>query len=316
MAGIITITFNPSLDKSIDAPCLEPDRKLHCSAVGYHPGGGGINISRVLKRLGENPVTSYLSGGFYGKHIQQLLLQEGIESNAIKIKAQTRENIIILDTSSGRQYLLDTPGPVIQSTEWQRLLKLVARQKAEFIAGSGSIPPGVPVDIYARLARIAHKQNAKLIIDTSGEALQHALAEKVFLIKPNLKELAHISGKENVNRDEAMDYAVSIIGKGRCKNIVVSLAAEGALLASEKYKLKIHAPVVNAVSTIGAGDSMTAGIIYGLAKRMTMPDAVKFGVACGTATTLHPGCLLANKEDIKLLYKKINNAKAGCVSIN
>lgn len=310
MAGIITITFNPSLDKSIDAPCLEPDRKLHCSAVGYHPGGGGINISRILKRLGKDAVTTYLSGGLYGKHIQQLLSQEDIQSDAVKIKGQTRENIILLDTSSNRQYLLDTPGPVIRPNEWQRLLDLIAKQRADFIVGSGSIPVGVPEDIYGRLARIAQKQKAKLIIDTSGAALQHALHEKVFLIKPNLKELEYISGKESINKSETVSYARSIIGQGKCKNIVVSLAADGALLVSGKHELEIKAPKVTPASTIGAGDSMTGGIIYGLSKKMTLPDAVKFGVACGTATTLQQGCLLASKRDIQLLYRRMNETKS------
>lgn len=307
MANIVTITFNPALDKSIDIPYLEPDRKLHCTAVGYHPGGGGINISRVLKRLGLKPETCYLSGGFYGKHIQRLLLQEGIKSNAVQIKGQTRENVILLNASNGKQYLLDTPGPVIQTGEWQRLLDLIAKQRADFIVGSGSLPIGVPDDIYGRLARIAEKQDAKLIIDTSGEALKYALTENVFLIKPNLKELAYVSGRETIEKNAAIDYAQSIIKQGRCKNVVVSLAAEGALLVSGKYELKIQAPEVNAVSTIGAGDSMTAGMIYGLARKMNMPAAVGFGIACGTATTLQQGCLLANKRDIKTLYRKMNN---------
>lgn len=305
MPVIVTITFNPSVDKMTSIAAMDPEKKMQCSEARYDPGGGGINIARVLHRL-EAPVSAiYFKGGHYGEVLEELLKDESITCNTIKIKGQTRENLIVLDRSSNFQYRFNMPGPVITENEWLQCLELVARIPADIIVGSGSLPEGVPLDIYTRISEIAAQKNAKLIVDTSGEALQHALSANVFLVKPNIKELATLTGKEIPDIASAAEYGLSVLKSSKCEAFAVSAGAQGALLITREKTYHIKAPDVKAVSTIGAGDSMVAGIVYGLHNNYTLYEAVRFGVALGSATTMQPGTHLCNAEDAMCIYKSM-----------
>jgi 6-phosphofructokinase 2 len=310
MSSIITITFNPTIDKSTSVAALMPERKLKCTEPVYEPGGGGINVSRAIKKLGGESTAVYLAGGYSGKSFTNLLDKEFISSIIIETADSTRENLIVVEKTSNQQYRFGMPGPSVQEHEWRKCLVAIENVKdVDYIVASGSLPRGVPIDIFARIATIAKKKNAKFIVDTSGEALKNAVNEGVYLIKPNLGELSSLVGKEELNIELVDDVARTIIDKGNCEVIIVSMGPAGAMLVTKDTALHILPPVVIRKSTVGAGDSMVAGIVLSLSTNKTLSEAVRYGVACGTAATMNPGtelCRLQDAEDIYSMIQKMS----------
>lgn len=306
--NIITITFNPCVDKSTTIPSLVPEKKLRCSPPVFEPGGGGINVARALRKLGESSTAIYPSGGYSGNFLNSLLQEEQISTITIDIKNHTRENMIALDLATNLQYRFGMPGSELYEAEWKACLKAIEESKATFIVASGSLPTGVPVDIFARIATMAKKQNRKLIIDSSGPALELALREGVFLAKPNLGELSKLAGKEEINPNEIEPFARELIMKGACEILVVSMGMAGALLISKEKVYKVTAPAVKIKSTVGAGDSMVAGMVKMLALGKNLKEVLQYGIACGTAATMNSGTQLCNKEDVENLFTTIQSA--------
>lgn len=306
MSSIITITFSPCIDKTTSVPALIPEKKLKCKAPKLGTGGGGINVARALKKLGCEATAIYPAGGYTGKFFTQLMEKENIPSIVIETINHTRENMIVLDESTNNQYRLGMPGTELSENEWKQCLKAVEEIKnAEFIIASGRLPPGVPLNIYAQLAKIAKSRKTKFIVDTSGEALKQAVDEGVYLLKPNLDELSSLAGKKELQPSEVKDIANVIIAKGKCEVIVVSMGAAGAILVTTDIAEIITSPPVIRKSTIGAGDSMVAGITFYLSQGKSLVEAVQYGVACGTAATMNPGIELCKKEDADKLYALI-----------
>lgn len=316
MSRIITITLNPAIDKSTAVPVLLPERKLRCSVPVFEPGGGGINVARAITRLGGEAQAIYLGGGHTGKFFESMLHAEGIPALCVPIAGRTRENLIVTDNSSHAQYRFDMPGPVVETYEWQHLLEVI-RQTGDiaYIVVSGSLPPGVPADIFASLSAIAAIKGARFIADTSGEALMETLREGVYLIKPNARELAAFAGVNVLAEAEIIKVAKEIICTKRCEVVVVSMGEAGAMLVTADNSTKITAPRVQRISTVGAGDSMLAGIVYSLSTGKNLLEAVQFGVACGTAATLNPGTALCKKEDALLLFEDVRKKQLLTTSI-
>ncbi len=310
MPSIITVTFNPAIDKSTTVPVLIPEKKLRCTAPVFEPGGGGVNVSRAIKKLGGHSVALYLAGGHTGKLFTRLLLEEGVDSIVTETDEYTRENLEVLETVSNQQYRFGMPGPLIREAEWQDCLRNIERMEGvEYMVASGSLPPGVPTDIFARIAWTARQKNARMIVDTSGEALKHAVQEGVYLIKPNLSELASIAGTKELDFESVDDVAREVIGRGKCDVVVVSMGPTGAMLVTRDLAQQIIPPPVKRQSTVGAGDSMVAGMVLSLVTKKTLTEAVQYGVACGTAATMNPGTGLCRKEDVDRLYKIIREKK-------
>ncbi|MEP7375719.1 MAG: hexose kinase [Chitinophagaceae bacterium] len=306
MSSIITITFSPCIDKSTTVSALIPEKKLKCTPPKLEPGGGGINVARAIKKLGGEATAIFPSGGYTGKYFTHLMELEKVSSVIIETANETRENIIVLDDSSNNQYRFGMPGTELSDPEWKLCLKAVEEtENAGFVIASGSLPPGVPLDIYAQLAKMAKKTNAKFIVDTSGEALKQAADEGVYLLKPNLGELGFLAGKSVLQPGEVKDIAAGIIEKGKCEVLVVSMGAAGAMLVTRNVAEIITPPPALKKSTVGAGDSMVAGIVFFLSQGKSLPEAVRYGVACGTAATMNPGTELCRKEDADRLYASI-----------
>ena len=306
MSKIITVTFNPVIDKSTTISSLVPEKKLRCTAPRFEPGGGGINVARAIKKLGGEATAIYPAGGYTGKFLEILMEKEGVPSLIIETRNHTRENLIVLDTSTNQQYRFGMPGPELLEDEWKSCLqKIKELDDIEFIVASGSLNPGMPLDIYARIAVIAKEKNAKLIVDTSGEPLKHAANAGLYLIKPNLGELSSLVGKEEINAEMVDDVALELIEKGKCEIVVVSMGAAGAMLVSKNEVIHMVPPTVRKRSTVGAGDCMVAGIVLSLARGLNLKEALRYGIASGTAATMNPGTELAKLEDVEKLYKLI-----------
>ncbi len=304
MSKIVTITFSPCIDKSTSVAALMPEKKLKCAAPKLEPGGGGINVSRALKKLGGDSIAIFPSGGYTGNFFNHLMVNENITTVIINALHETRENIIVIDESTNNQYRFGMPGTELMTVEWERCLAAVQEiEDVEFIIASGSLPPGVPLNIFAQLAKMAKNKNAKFIVDTSGEALKEALKEGVYLLKPNIGELSTLASQKKITEQEASTIARSFIIKGKCEVMVISMGADGAMLVTENIIEIIKPPEVKRKSTVGAGDSMMAGIIYYLSLGKNILEAVKYGVACGTAATMNYGTELCRKDDVEYLYK-------------
>lgn len=309
MSTIVTVTFSPCIVKTTSVKKLLPDKKLQYAAPKLEPGGGGINVARAIKKLGGDATAIFPSGGYTGKYFNHLLEVENIHVVIIEVQSETRENIIVLDEAENAQYRFGMPGTNLSDAEWMQCLKAVEEIKdISFIVASGSLPPGVPLNIFAQLAKIAKNKNAKFVVDTSGEALREAVNEGVYLLKPNLGELCFLSGKTHLKQLEIEAAAKEIIAEGKCEVVVISMGEQGALFVTSDLIKKIKSPAVIKKSTVGAGDSMLAGIVYYLSKQKDITEAVKYGVACGTAATMNTGTELCNLKDVEKIYGLMNKA--------
>ncbi|MDX2045189.1 MAG: 1-phosphofructokinase family hexose kinase [Chitinophagaceae bacterium] len=303
---IVTITLNPCIDKSTTAEKLFPEAKLRCSSMINEPGGGGINVSKALKKLGETATAVFPAGGHNGEMLKGLLKKEDIPFYALPAAHETRENWVILETQTNNQYRLTFPGENTNEETLQQVITKLKELKPEIIVASGSLPPGLPVNAFAQIAHTAKQLNSHYVLDTSGEALRAAADVGVFLLKPNLSELSRLIGKDKLNDEEVNEAANEIIQKGYAEAVAVSLGAGGALLVTGHFRERVIAPSVKKQSTVGAGDSMVAGMVYQLHKGKTFSEMIRLGVSCGTAATMNPGTQLFNPSDVYRLYEEIN----------
>ncbi len=305
--SVLTITLNPAVDKSSSVVNIIAERKLRCSSPRYNAGGGGINVSRALKRLGINSSTFFTSGGRTGALLEELLVKEGLDIELIRIESSTRENLNVVETSTSQQYRFVFPGETITAKEQLKILDFAEHfaPTPDYVVISGSPPVGVQPQFISLLIRKYKLKGSRVVIDTSGESLKAAVEEGVFLLKPNVGELASLTGKNALEDADVDADAEAIIAHGKASLVVVSLGARGAILYSQKEKIQMAPPVVKTRSTVGAGDSMVAGIVSILVTKGPVSEILRMGIACGSATTMAEGSALFAKKDVDRLLKKI-----------
>ena len=310
MPEIVTLTMNPALDIATATEQVAPTTKLRCDNPRYDPGGGGINVARAVHMLGGDALAVFPAGGASGQMIGELLTTEGTSHVVVPVPGITRESLAVVERRSGRQYRFLLPGPPLGAVDQQRCLDALAEHAkgAAFVVASGSLPPGVPSDFYTRVGRLAADCGSRFVLDSSGAALTGA-GNGIVLIKASLRELGQLYGGPIDDEASQNAAARAVIAAGRCKVIVVSLGAAGALLATERDCRRFPAAAVAPVGSIGAGDSMLAGILVALVRGQTMADAVRFGIAAGGAALLRPGTELCRHEDTERLYRQL---AAGC----
>ncbi len=305
--NVLTVTMNPTIDTSLTVDQVRPDVKLRSNKPRHEPGGGGINVSRAISILGGNSTAYFMAGGTNGTMLEQLLDEQDMNYIAVPIEGLTRENITVFEESSDQQFRFVLPGPEISNEECNEFtdkLKSV-KEKPDYIVISGSSPPGVPADTYARIAKRGKELGAKVIIDTKGEELKHALEEGVFLIKPNLRELRDLSGKELKNENEIQAAAKKIHDNGQSKIVVVSMGAGGVMVVSEEFTGKLTAPTVPIKSKVGAGDSTVAGITLFLSRRKPLIESILYGIAAGASAVMTGGTELCTRDDTDYLFARL-----------
>lgn len=302
---IVTLTLNPAVDKYIDVEKLIPEKKIRCGKMRIEAGGGGINVSKAINVLGGNSMAIFTSGGQNGQLLTELLKGVSMKINPVHIQANTRENIVINELSTNRQYKFVTEGCHV-STKEAGLIKQAINglRNVSYLVFSGSLPPGLPADFLGEIAVIAKEKNIKFIVDTSGEPLKAALTEGVYMIKPNMSELCFLAGKEYLQLDQIENAGKEVIKTGQCEILVISMGPEGAMLMTKNRMQKFHAPVVKKINTVGAGDSMVGGIVWMLEQGKSLNEALQFGVACGTAASINAGPELFRKDDALRFYKE------------
>ncbi|MFA6265452.1 MAG: 1-phosphofructokinase family hexose kinase [Pseudolabrys sp.] len=307
MPDIVTITINPAVDIFINVDRVEPTKKMRCSSPKRDPGGGGINVARVAYRLGGDVTAIYPAGGVIGMLLRKLLEREGIDSLVTPSHVETRENFTAFEIESGDQYRFVLPGSSLHRAEWEACLdKLTSLDvKPKFVVASGSIPPGVPDDFFARVIREAKRLGARSVVDTSGDALKAALEEGVCIIKPNVSELSEFTG-EMLDNDAARVAACRrLIATGQVEMIALTLGGDGALLVTQDRAWKSKPVAIEAVSAVGAGDSFLGGLIWAMSKGQPPHEAFRVAVAAGSAAVMSPGTELCHSADVERLLPKV-----------
>lgn len=299
---IATLTLNPALDKSTETAQFTPEQKLRCAPMRVDAGGGGINVSKAIRRLGGSSVAVFPVGGQNGEALKNLLSAEGIDIQTIIVEGETRENLSVREISTNAQYRFTLPGMPLTEKQADACLDLVRQLAPAYLVASGSLPPGLPETYYERVAAFAKEIGARFILDTSGKALQAAADEGLFLLKPNLTELSALAGVDKLEMNQVDDAALQIIRQGKCEAVVVSLGPQGALLVTKNGFEHIPAPLVKKQSTVGAGDSMVAGMVWALGEGKSFREMAQIGVACGSAATMNKGTELFHSDDVWRLF--------------
>lgn len=307
MTSILTVTLNPALDLATRADHFVHGSKIRCESMLRHAGGGGINVARVLHRLGSDVLAWYLSGGYSGQCLQRLLAEEGVPFLVQPIMDLTRENFTVMETSSGQEFRFVLPGPFVQEQEWQAGLKQIAsmRSNPRWVIASGSLPPGVPDDFYVQLILQADSE-CRFIVDTSGPALSTTLEQGVYMVKPSLRELRELTGRPLETETQWCDAAQTLVAQGRAQVVALSMGGDGALLATQQGMWRAAAlPMPPGRGTAGAGDSFLATLVWSLDRGDTAPEALRQAVAAGGAALLRQGTQLAMAEDIDRLKEQV-----------
>ncbi len=309
MTPVITLTLNPAIDKSTRVDRVVADEKLRCDPPRREPGGGGLNVSRVIDRLGGATRALYTAGGHTGATLQSLVDDEGIDHVPISIADGTRENMVVYEESTDRQFRFGMPGPALTDAERARCLERIRDLDPgpDYLVASGSLPRGVPDDTYAAVAEAADALGARAILDTSGAALREAMKGGWYLIKPNLRELQQLADAELETEPERIDAARTFIDRGWCEVVVLSMGASGALLITPDRAEHVRSPTVPIESRVGAGDSMVGGLTLALAQGRDLNGAVRFGVAAGAAAVTTPGTELCRRADTEALFEQMSD---------
>ena len=306
---ILTITLNPAIDKSTVTDLIQPEVKQRCSDVMNEPGGGGINVSKALKKLKAESIALFPAGGHNGEKLKSLLKAEEIPFHSIDSSVETRENWVVLESETNHQFRFTFPGKSIEESVFKNLIDDIRSFSPTYVVASGSLPPGLPAHFYGLIVKTANSVGAKCIVDTSGPALQALKGKHAFLIKPNIGELCKMLNVDILQNNEVHDAAQQAVRDGFAELIAVSMGPEGAWLVTADEKHFAAAPAVKKKSTVGAGDSMVAGITYMLQQQQPLQQVINFGVACGSAATMNEGTQLFKIEDVHKLYEQINSNK-------
>lgn len=309
MAKVITLTLNPALDCASTTEKIIADGKLRCSTPIFEPGGGGINVSRAIYKLGGESVAIYPAGGSSGEHLTQLLVDEGVSAEPLACVQFTRQNLNVVTTNDNAQYRFIMPGMELSLEEQSALIALFeCHQDAEYCVISGSVTDNMPGDIVADVIAFCQKNSIKIIFDGSGPALEKVVNKGgLYLIKPNANELAVLTHCDFIEPEELEEKSRQIISQGKAEIVLVSLGPQGALLVTKDICEQIVPPRVQKNSTVGAGDSLVGATVLSLAQGMSIREAARRGVAAGTAATMNHGSELCKAKDVDRIYDWIVN---------
>ena len=301
---IYTVTLNPSIDFIVRLDHLELGSVNRMTSDDKFAGGKGINVSRILQRLDvDNTATGFI-GGFTGRFVEDGLTAEGIKTNFVQVSEDTRINVKI---KAGEETEINGAGPKISDEKLEELKAILAGLSSEdTVVFAGSAPSSLGNQVYNTLIPIAKKAGAEVVCDFEGQTLLDSLNYQPLLVKPNNHELADIFGVELNGLEDIEKYAREILAKG-AKNVIISMAGDGALLVTPEaayFAKPIKGTVKNSV---GAGDSMVAGFTGEYVKSGDPIEALKWGVACGSATTFSND--LATAEFIKETYQEVEVEK-------
>ena len=307
MPHILTITMNPAIDVSTSVERVAHTQKLRCGPARRDPGGGGINAGRVAERLGSTVTAIFPAGGSTGQLLRRLVDEENLCGVAIPIQEETRQDFTAFETSTGKQFRFVLSGPPLSELEWLKCLDefVVFRTPVDFLVLSGSLPPGVPTEFYARIAEIARSRAVPVALDASGPSLKAAVDHGVDILKPNLRELRELTGKPLADGASCAEACQELLAAGKARIIALTLGHRGALLVTRDGAWHAGPLPILAVSTVGAGDSFLGAMVWALASGLSTEDSFRYGVAGGSAALLAPGTQLCRAADVRGLFERV-----------
>lgn len=303
---IFTVTLNPAVDRELTVDEIAFDTVLRASKWQVDCGGKGFNVARMLKSLGVPSVALGFAAGKTGELLDEKLQALGIETDFVWIDGETRTNVSIVTAANDRYLKVNEPGPTISKDDLTKLVHKVAeRSKAgDWWVLAGSLPPGVPSTIYADLTETIQSAGGMVFLDTSGEALQQSCSAKPQLVKPNAEEAQELTGLPVNNPTEIAAAAAAIQQQGP-ENVIISMGKDGALLVSGKTTWLAASPEIVERNPIGAGDSMVAGLVWGLSEGANLGEALRRGIACGAATASQSGTTVGSFGLVKELLAQV-----------
>jgi 6-phosphofructokinase 2 len=300
---ILAVALNPSVDVSSDAARVLPTKKVRTHNQRRHAGGGGVNVARVIAKLGGHPQLLMMCGGETGALLKDALSDEQIQATAVPIAESTRLAFMVYEEETGLEYRFVPDGPAVTADEIEAAMDAVRNFKGDFLVASGSLPRGAPDYTYARMAAVAAANGVKFVLDTSGKPLLTTLKQgKVFLVKPSLSELETIAGK-TLDERGIVNTAKQLVNEGRADYVTVTLGRSGALLVSQAINMRLPAIHVPVRSAVGAGDSFLAALVWKLEEGAPIEEAFRFGLAAGAAAAITPGTELCQRDDVYAIYE-------------
>lgn len=303
---IATITLNPCLDRIITVHGLMLDEANRWTRLSISAGGKGIDVSRAIHEMGGKTTAYGFIGGAAGRILEILLDEEGVPYNFTPIEQETRTNFIITDTSTNQQTRIDAPGPRISRREFERFHHRMRHisPKPELIIAGGSVPPGLPTNIYYDIIMEARELGLKAILDSDGQWLAEGIKARPYLIKPNIREARWLLNTTLNTETDIIEAAHHLVKQG-IEVVVISRGAEGLIAATKKETIIAIPPKVRVKSAVGAGDCTIAGLALSLRQGKSLLEACRLAVAMGTAAVLTPGAELCKRQDVENLLPQI-----------
>jgi 1-phosphofructokinase family hexose kinase len=307
---IVTLTINPAIDRTIGVDRLAFEDRAYIKTSGESAGGRGINSSWVIHSWGGETLAVLTSGGDSGKRLEELLRSCGIALAVVPIQNAIRTNLTITDRH-GLTVNLNEPGPALAKSELARVEKTVREslENAKWLMLCGSLPPGVPVDFYGRLIAMARNKKVKTLLHASGDALREGIEERPTVVTPNQQEAERLLARTLLTRTQYLEAAERIRAMGP-ESVVLSLGSRGAIGAFSDGVYEALPPRVDAVCPIGAGDALTAAYVFSMRRKVNAADALRWGVAAGTASARLPGMTFANLSQTQEMYKHVEVRRA------
>ncbi len=306
---ILTVTVNPTVDIACTAAQVRPIHKVRTFDEMQDPGGGGVNVARVVHELGGDTLALVLAGGLAGQFLEELLREEGVPCRALRIGGRTRISYTVHDQATRHEFRFVAAGPQVAETEWQAMLDAVANEEGEWIVASGSLAPGMPEDFYARMATAAAAAGRKFVLDTSGAPLRAALGKGLALVKPSLGEFEALVGRRLKRANELGQAALEMVEQGTTERVVITRGHLPALLATAEGVRQRPAAAVHAQSAVGAGDSFTGAMVLALSRGSDDDDAFAWGMAGGGAAVMHTGTARPSRAEVETLYALHKNGR-------
>lgn len=307
---VITVTLNPAMDKTLIVDNFRAGVVNRASSLRYDIGGKGINVSKVLKNLGIESVSTGFLGGIWEKTFEKELQERNIAFDFVHVNGNTRTNTKIVDNVNMTFTDVNEPGPEISKEELQNLIDRFSKlcSSGDIVVLSGGVSSSVPKDIYKTMTETAKKKGAFVILDADGILLAEGLEGLPNAIKPNEHELGKLLGVDSSDRTQLIKGALKLRDKG-IDRLMISLGSEGAVYIAEGAVYFAEALKVMVKGTVGAGDSMVAGLIYGLTNKLTAEDTLKFATACGAASVELDGTEACTLEQVQSLFDKVKIVK-------
>ncbi len=303
---IVSLSLNPAIDLTYEIADLKHDHKTRATKTYYDPGGTGINVGRALEKLQANSYTCCITAGKMGDFLHTMLEQELNNISTLQVSGETRINTTLVQQHAKLQYGINALGPEINAQQLKQISQQFLHLCQQGIGIlTGSLPPGITNNCYQQLNLALKQQGGRCIIDAPVAILKPAIQSQPFLIKPNQHELEALTG-QTLDSIELVAFEARKLVEQGTQNVCVSMAEQGAILSTAENSYFCNAPQIDMHSSVGAGDSLVAGLAYAFATNKTAAEALKFAVACGAGTASKPGTQLFNTTELDDLLKQIS----------